>query len=296
MLKIRLVLLLVISYAGLVDAEPVASGLLWKIEDSGDRVSHLFGTIHSEDARVLDFPPELKAALGASDVFAMELIPDLPTLSRLTKMMHYQDGRTLEGEIGHELYSRIIALLADYGVPVSMIATMKPWAVAMTISVPPPETGMFMDFSLSLRAAGMGVKVKALETLDEQVGFLEGMMAGDQLNILQIAVDTHAELPGQLEEMIESYLSRDLDQLSGVAMRLLDETHPEMVDYFQQEGINKRNRKMFDRLQPMLAENSVFVAIGALHLGGETGLITLLREAGYTQYHQYRCGLSEKWS
>ena len=165
MLKIRLILLLLISCPGLLNAEPVASGLLWKIEDSGGRVSHLFGTIHSEDARVLDFPPELKAALGASDVFAMELIPDLPTLSRLTKMMHYQDGRTLEEEIGHELYSRIVALLADYSVPVSMIATMKPWAVAMTISVPPPETGMFMDFSLSLRAAGMGLKVKALETL-----------------------------------------------------------------------------------------------------------------------------------
>ena len=82
--------------------------------------------------------------------------------------------------------------------------------------------------------------------------------------------------------MIDSYLSRDLDQLHKVAMRQLQETDPDLMEYFQREGINKRNRKMFERLQLMLAQNSVFVAIGALHLGGETGLITLLREAGNT--------------
>ena len=54
----------------------------------------------------------------------------------------------------------------------------------------------------------MGLKVRALETLEEQVGFLEGMLADDQLNILQIAVDQHARLPEQLEEMIDIYLTR----------------------------------------------------------------------------------------
>jgi uncharacterized protein YbaP (TraB family) len=282
MKKIRLlVLLLGILAAPLTAAQP-ETGLLWKIEADGGRTSYLFGTIHSEDARVLDFPTELLTALGATDVFAMELIPDLPTLSRLTELMHYQDGTTLEEEIGSELFGSIVGLLANYGVPASMIMTMKPWAVAMTISVPPPETGMFMDFSLSLRAAGMGLKVRALETLEEQVGFLEGMMADDQLKILQMAVDNHAELPAQLEEMIKSYLGRDLDELNRIAIRQLRETDPDMLEYFQEAGINKRNHRMFSRLQPLMAGQSVFVAIGALHLGGETGLITLLREAGYT--------------
>ena len=281
MFKIRLLIVLVIIWPSTLFSGQLETGLLWKIEDSGGRTSYIFGTIHSEDARVLDFPEVLRTALSESEIFAMELIPDLPTLSRLTKMMHYQDGQTLEEVIGPKLYASIVALLHEYGVPVSMITTMKPWAVAMTISVPPPETGMFMDFSLSLRAAGMGLKVKALETLDEQVAFLEGMLADDQLHILQLAVDKHAELPEQLEEMIESYLSRDLDELNNVAMRQLQETDPEMLEYFQEDGINKRNRKMFKRLELMLAENSVFVAIGALHLGGETGLVTLLREAGY---------------
>lgn len=282
MFKIHLVLLLVIICPAPLCAQQLEPGLLWKIEDSEGRVSHLFGTIHSEDARVLEFTPELKAAMSASQVFAMELVPDLPTLSRLTTMMHYQDGQTLQAVIGQELYSSIVSLLAQYGVPASMITTMKPWAVAMTISVPPPETGMFLDFSLSLRAAGMGLKVKALETLDEQVSFLEGMMADDQLRILQMAVDNHADLPEQLEEIIESYLSRDLNQLTRIAMRQLRENDPVMMEYFQEYGIDKRNRKMFARLQPMLAENSVFVAIGALHLGGETGLIKLLQQAGYS--------------
>ena len=112
MLKIRLLIVLVlICPFALLSAGP-ESGLLWKIEDSNGHTSHLFGTIHSEDARVLEFPDVLMKALSGSDVFAMELVPDLPTLSRLTKMMHYQDGQTLKGVIGPELYASIVGLLA----------------------------------------------------------------------------------------------------------------------------------------------------------------------------------------
>ena len=110
---------------------------------------------------------------------------------------------------------------------------------------------------------------------------LEGMVANDQLNILQIAVDQHALLPQQLEEMIGSYLTRDLNRLFEVAMRQLEETDPDMMAYFKEDGIDKRNRIMFGRLQSMLSEYSVFAAIGALHLGGDTGLIRLLQEAGF---------------
>jgi uncharacterized protein YbaP (TraB family) len=99
----------------------------------------------------------------------MEMVPDLPTLTRLTEYMHYQDGTTLESHIGSDRYKRLKSVLAGYRVPEEWVDRMKVWAAMMTLSVPPPETGFFMDFSLSLRAAGAGLKVVGLETLEQQL-------------------------------------------------------------------------------------------------------------------------------
>ena len=51
--------------------------------------------------------------------------------------------------------------------------------------------------------------------------------------------------------------------------------------WFQEEGIDARNRRMVDNALPLLEQGCLFIAVGALHLPGETGLLTLLREAGY---------------
>jgi uncharacterized protein len=46
--------------------------------------------------------------------------------------------------------------------------------------------------------------------------------------------------------------------------------------------ITGRNRTMADKAAPLLDRGSAFMAVGALHLPGPTGLIELFRTAGYT--------------
>ena len=128
--------------------------LYWRIFDGERQAGFLLGTIHSEDARVLDFPPSLAEELASCEVFAMEMVPDLPTLQRLTEYMHYPEDGMLERHLGAERNRRVMEALAEYRVPEAWKARMKVWALLMTLSVPPPETGFFMDLSLSLRAAG----------------------------------------------------------------------------------------------------------------------------------------------
>ena len=65
---------------------------------------------------------------------------------------------------------------------------MKPWAAMMTLSTPPPETGFYMDLSISLRASGSGLKIVGLETLEQQLSFLQEMPLPMQLELLDQAV------------------------------------------------------------------------------------------------------------
>ena len=249
----------------------------------GDRqAGYLLGTIHSEDPRVVDFSESFLKQLRSNQVFAMELVPDLPTLKNLNEYMHYQDGTSLESQVGPERFGKVRGLLSsNYQVPAEWLESMKVWAVVMTLSVPPPETGFFMDFSLSLRASGSGLRVVGLETLDQQLAFLEDMSAVQQLELLDQVLVDYDRVRELHDQLVDGYLAGDLQALKKDAVEQMDRLTDEAKNYFIEQGIDARNQRMLESLLPLLAESSVFVAVGALHLPGDRGLVSLLRENGY---------------
>jgi len=257
------------------------AAIYWALSRDGRPAGYLLGTIHSEDPRVLDFSDDFVAQIGGNEFFAMELVPDLPTLSRLTDYMHYADGSLLESHIGPERYARLQAALSGYRLPADWVARMKGWAAMMTLSVPPPKSGFFMDFSLSLRAAGAGLKVVGLETLEEQLSFLERMPLAQQIELLDHALDGFDRVAEAHTLMVDSYLGGDLQDLRRQAEEQMAVLEPASRAYFVEQGIDLRNRRMFDVALEYLARGRVFIAVGALHLPGETGLIRQLRAAGF---------------
>lgn len=271
---------LLLGLAGQAAARDDAA-LYWSLARDGQMVGYLLGTIHSEDPRVLEFSETFPGQLDANRFFAMEMVPDLPTLTRLTEYMHYQDGSTLESRIGAERYAAVRRALGAYRVPPDWIARMKVWAVMMTLSVPPPQSGLFMDFSLSLRAAGAGLKVVGLETLEEQLSFLEQMPIEQQLALLDQALQERDRVGEVHRQMVDSYLANDLEKLQALTDAQLAQVPAEAADYFLQQGIVARNERMLQALLARLEEGRVFIAVGALHLPGEQGLLALLRGAGY---------------
>jgi uncharacterized protein YbaP (TraB family) len=138
-----------------------------------------------------------------------------------------------------------------------------------------------MDLSLALQAAGSGLKVVGLETLDEQLAFLEDMPHEQQLILLDQALDEFDQLPALYARLIDAYLGSDLDGLEEESETQFEGLPEEVENYFFSKGIDARNLRMRDRLLEELGKGTVFAAVGALHLPGEVGLINLLREGGY---------------
>ena len=255
--------------------------LFWSLQKNGQPVGHLLGTIHSEDPRVLDFSENFLHKLRDNSVFAMELVPDLPTLARLTEYMHLPKGQSLESVIGEDRFRALSAAFSVYKVPADFITRMKPWAAMMTLSTPPPETGFFMDLSLSLRAAGSGLKVVGLETLEEQLSFLENMPMAMQLSLLDQAIAEFEHVDDAHDEMVNAYMQNNLAMLQALSDEQLLSVGKDASDYFMGMGIEARNHRMAKSLSAMLKDNTVFIAVGALHLPGQDGLINLLRQQGF---------------
>ncbi len=279
---ILVLLLSVASMAALAgQTQDADHALFWSIQKSGQPVGYLLGTIHSEDPRVLDFSEEFLRRLNENDMFAMELVPDLPTLARLTEYMHYPPEKTLQSVIGSVRYKALVSALSTHRVPAEFISQMKPWAAMMTLSTPPPETGFFMDLSLSLRASGSGLKVVSLETLEQQLSFLQEMPMPMQLALLDQALAEFEQVSEAHDQMVDAYLENSLVRLQTLSDEQLEGVAGEAGDYFIEAGIHARNLRMLESLLPHLENNKVFVAVGALHLPDDQGLINLLRRQGF---------------
>jgi len=255
--------------------------IFWEIEKDGQAAGFVLGTIHSEDPRVLDFSKDFILKLNSNAMFAMEMVPDLPTLARLTEYMHFPPGQTLESVIGKERFEALEKAMSVYSVPPEFISRMKPWAAMMTLSTPPPETGFFMDLSLSLRASGSGLKVIGLETLEQQLSFLQDMPMSMQLSLLDQAIAEAGQVREAHDQMVAVYLENDLAQLESLSDEEFEAIGLEAKTYFFEAGIVKRNYRMLNSLLPRLEKHRVFVAVGALHLVGDEGLLNLLRSNGY---------------
>jgi hypothetical protein len=211
----------------------------------------------------------------------MEMVPNLPTMARLTEFMQYQDGTTLESQVGPERLARLKTALREYRVPPDWLEHLKVWAAVMTLSVPPPETGFFMDFSLSLRAAGAGLEVVGLETLEQQLSFLEDMPIPFQLALLDSALEEYGDVKRIHRQMVDCYLEGDLDDLKELSVEQMQQLPEKAADYFMAQGIDARNQRMIDSLTSLLDSGTVFIAVGALHLPGKSGLVSLLRARGF---------------
>lgn len=263
------------------DVAPAERGLLWLIESADAEPSYLFATIHTEEPEVLALVDEVSEALKSSRLFVMELEPRPDTVEALSLKMHFSDGRNLRNVVGDALFESAVEAMAIYGVPHGLVIKMKPWAVVLTLSVPPPKTGLFLDMALYMMALRHEIPVLGLETVDEQLEFFDIMREDLQLELLEETLTTREALKKSFQELLAAYLGRDLTEMERLNDKYLADTKPEIAELFRARLLDTRNLRMLDRVMPALKNGRAFIAVGALHLPGETGLIRGLREQGY---------------
>ncbi|ALG69563.2 TraB/GumN family protein [Beggiatoa leptomitoformis] len=259
-------------------------GLLWKIQKKGVQTAYLFGTIHSEDARVLALSDAVKQALNNANIAVFELELGLSTVYQSVSAMYLEEGKTLDKVLNAEDYKAIIQSLAEKGYPEVTVKTMKPWAIMVFLSAPKPETGQFLDMVLYQKALKQGKKIIGLETADEQLSIFESMPLADQVTLLKDTLAHFDEIDGMLETMYKHYLARDLQGLFDFQETYIREKtdNPELEQALMVKMLDDRNIRMVERIVPILQKGKAFIAVGALHLAGKKGIIQQLRQQGYT--------------
>jgi uncharacterized protein YbaP (TraB family) len=82
-------------------------------------------------------------------------------------------------------------------------------------------------------------------------------------------------------------LSRDLAGLVEMSERYLSSGDPVLAQRFRQRAVDERNQIMVRRMRPFLQQGGAFIAIGALHLPGRQGVLSLLEDNDFSVQRVY---------
>lgn len=287
---------------GRIEAQAAATrhgeGRLWRIEREGTPPSFLFGTMHLSDPRVLKLSEPVKIAFEAAREVVIETLDVLDEnaanfmVLAHPELMTLPAGKTLDDYLSAEGKRELEALLAKHGTPYASIMTLQPWFYSMGIMLPSCEMARAaagarpLDVKLALDAKAAGKEVAGLEDALDQLRAMASMSMDLQTESLVALLKMEDQVPDLFETMTTFYLEgriAAITPLSNVLTPIEDmpEAAQKAYEDFEKRIVVERNHRMAGRLAAHLAEGGAFVAVGALHLPGEEGLVELLSKDGY---------------
>ena len=272
---------------------PFDEGRLWKVSREDVPPSYIFGTMHSRDPRILHLPGVVMQVFIASSTAIFETSLKDDELARNQQRLLLNPGESLREKVGSERFDMLAKLVAPYGMDPGTLDRVKVWAAATIISQPLPAGGnsgrslTLLDKELEKSARIAGKRVSALESNKEQLDIFDSMSATVQLEYLDQAMAEHAKLDEELEKMTSYYLSGNTGWIACDLEETLEGVSSALNKIMTADLIYIRNHRMVERMLPELARGNVFVGVGALHLPGDEGILSLLWKKGFTIERKY---------
>ncbi len=258
----------------------VGPGLLWRVHLPKHPANFLFGTIHVDDKRVKKLNPKIIRRFKEAKTLCLEILPNRETQVGIGLAMLLPKFQSLDEIIGASLFSRLSLSLNKLGMDPLQASYLKPWAAMIVLSRPQSRGGYAMDEQFYHWAEHQYKNLCALETLHEQLAVFDQLKVKDQVSLLEDTLDHLPMLQEMNEQLIQAYLTGNLDSIYQRSLDL-ESTDHELSQRLRDALIDQRNFRMLNRLVPILKKGRSFIAVGALHLPGKNGLLNLLRKEGY---------------
>jgi uncharacterized protein YbaP (TraB family) len=266
--------------------QTTSNTLLWRISGKNlSKPSYLFGTMHMLCGDDIALSDSLKAAIQASDNVYLEL--EMDNLFEMMGAMQHMSMRgdtTLADLLTKEEYAKVKAYFEENStmLPFSMLESFKPMLAASLIAEQQTKSScdnmVAMEQLIMKEAKDADKKIKGLETMNYQLGIFDKIPYKLQAKQLYQMIAKSADTTGgnDLIALTNAYKSQQLEKLEEMTMK--DDMG---IQNFTELLLYKRNENWAKKLQEVMANQSLVIAVGAGHLPGKRGVINLLRQAGY---------------
>ena len=258
---------------------------IWTVRDH-DTTIHLFGTLHLLPEGLEWMSDDIRQKLGRTQRIYMELSPDEITpeksMAALNEFGLLPAGTTLAARLSEPVHGKLQRYLEAEGMHKAMYDQMRPWLVAITISLREfdkqglDET-LGSESILRKHAADHAVEIRGLETMRLQLSLFASLPPEREEAFLEITLDQIGAVDSMTDEMTRSWVNGDEARLEAVLLDSFGDM-PELAERM----LYQRNRNWVPQIKEVMAEPGVFfIAVGAGHLLGDQGVPALLEQAGY---------------
>jgi uncharacterized protein YbaP (TraB family) len=269
--------------------ERFARGLLWRVSKKGVAPSHVFGTIHVADPRLAELPPAVRRAFDGARSLMLEFMPDAYSKERFLEAALFLDHQTLEQKIGTEDFQRAVEHLQPIGLSPEFVNRLKPWGVLLNLRSAAGKDGSPLDVQLFALARARRIPLLQIEEVEEQIFTFDEFPMESQVALLKHSLTHRDELVVLAERTLDAYLTRDLAAIWELREKFMAR-HPEIATHqavMTKRVVHDRSVVMAFRMQRELRRGAAFVALGALHLYGDKGVLALLEADGYRSTRVY---------
>ena len=260
---------------------PDDNSLLWEVSGKGlKKSSYIFGTFHLMCKDDIHFSDQLKTAVTNSDLLYLEMDMDDPSvmLSGLL-LMNMKNGKKLQDLYTAAEYEKVSSFFKDtLHLPIGLLERTKPFFLAALLypKMMPCKAVSGVEEELMKLAREQKKEIKGLETMEFQSSVFDSIPYEDQAKELLKSIDSLESYQKYFDTMITVYKTQRLTEIET----LFKDTEFGMEDH-QDILLNDRNKNWVKQLDTIMKNQSVFVGVGAGHLVGKEGLISLLRKEGY---------------
>ncbi|MDX7899346.1 TraB/GumN family protein [Aeromonas media] len=250
----------------------------------GNEQHWLLGSIHAGKPSLYPLPDPVERAWQQSRALVMEV--DMTHISQaqwqeMGAITRLVDGKTLKDHLPIDLYRRTLVAAGQNGLTESMLAPLRPWFAAITLTQAALErTGYRGEFGVdqhfARRANDGGKPIVGLETLLEQLGYLASV-GDNQTLMLESTLDELPELKTGFDGVMKAW--QEGDQATLINLLKEEMAPPKLQAWLEQTLLAERNRNWVKKWPDL--PNESFIVVGALHLYGEQGLLALLEQQGW---------------
>jgi uncharacterized protein len=258
---------------------PKEKSLLWKIEGKGlTKPSYLYGTIHIMCPDDIDVRPNLRSAFNSTEQLYLEL--DMDDVSTMTKMMFgmmMNDGSSLKTLLPEKDYDSVSTIFKHTtGMALGAMSRVKP--ILLMSMVYPSMLGCKpegWEQTFMKMAEEKKIEVLGLEKVEDQMNVMDSIPYKVQADMFMRTMYNLDSTKASFAKMVEVYKQQDLQALAE------EDSNDDDFGKYEDVMLNKRNRNWIPVIAKAMKSKSSFFTVGAGHLAGENGVISLLRKQGY---------------
>jgi len=273
--------------------EEKEKSFIWQVSSDVSTI-YLLGSIHVASFGIYPLDSTIEDAFKIADNLVVEVnvkeVDEMETTELMLEHGIYSEGDGLRKNVPKDIYEKLDEYFWEWGIDIAALDMFRPWVIYLMMEqLRMEELNCSQQYGIDVYFIEKAIRdekdIFELETAVYQIKLLR--MVLDDLMFLMLEEDlTDPITQEDYDFMLEAWEDGDVEKMESIVFEGL--ANEPGLAFFYEKMYDERNIRMANKIEGFLADKETyFVVVGAGHLVGENGLVSILDDRGYEVVQLY---------